>query len=447
MIKNAAFLSKLGIPTLPDEKTSSLERPAKTKIRKRKQIESFTDRKFVRRSVRIQAKEHPSQSIESNSMDSSHVMVPKDEPPELTEADYEDSAVLKYICNMKERETKSSLDEACPDGQLIGFQMVSDTPSFIDRKIKRIYSMSFHPEHAVFAAGGHGGHVSIFGSASGETNSMLSFRAHGGWISAVDFSLSRGSKNRNILTTASNDGCLKLWDIDHQSTSSMPKRVGLNESLHSSGIYSMSIHDQNILTASKDTNVHWSRVREDGDVCSVANYEGHTEVVKCVRWHPQGQRFISCGNDLTARLTDTRAPGTNVTVLRPPGARYLNSVTWNAHEPHMIAVAGYSPVLHIYDVRKPEMHLFAFTGHTRAETLKNKIYHPVFVHHGQALVTTGSASTCLSLYCTQTGQTISRGELGFEPTSILETPDDSKLMITAGSSIYESSYRISGGRN
>ena len=53
-------------------------------------------------------------------------------------------------------------------------------------------------------------------------------------------------------------------------------------------------------------------------------------------------------------------------------------------------------------------------GERRTPDLPPRIYHPVFVDGGRALLCTGDSER-LSLYCTATGSTLSRGALGYAP--------------------------------
>ena len=48
----------------------------------------------------------------------------------------------------------------------------------------------------------------------------------------------------------------------------------------------------------------------------------------------------------------------------------------------------------------------------------SQIYQPVFVNGGSAVASGGQGSGLLSLYCTNTGATISRGSLGYDPSAL-----------------------------
>ena len=64
----------------------------------------------------------------------------------------------------------------------------------------------------------------------------------------------------------------------------------------------------------------------------------------------------------------------------------------------------------------------------------SQIYQPEFVAGGDGVATGGPRSTQLSLYCTKTGQTISRGEIGFEPAATATV--GSKMLCSTTRQIY-----------
>lgn len=62
------------------------------------------------------------------------------------------------------------------------------------------------------------------------------------------------------------------------------------------------------------------------------------------------------------------------------------------------------------------------------------MYQPQFVAGGDGVATGGSKSTQLSLYCTRTGQTVSRGEICFEPAATATA--GSKVLCSTTRQIY-----------
>jgi len=82
---------------------------------------------------------------------------------------------------------------------------------------------------------------------------LLSFRAHRGWISAVQFLSSPPSENANsIVITSANDKAITLWDINKQDErTKLPKEIFSTNQIHSSGIYSFHELGMTLLTSSK----------------------------------------------------------------------------------------------------------------------------------------------------------------------------------------------------
>ena len=121
-----------------------------------------------------------------------------------------------------------------------------------DGVLSRIYSSDFGAvrNKLLLACGGHLGRAAVFSvepprarrsksddnesdvdsfSEEGDARTLLSWRAHRGWLSTVQFA----SDSRCL--TSSNDGDVCLWDI--QSASSMQPRSVTSFSPHNSGIF------------------------------------------------------------------------------------------------------------------------------------------------------------------------------------------------------------------
>jgi WD40 repeat protein len=155
-----------------------------------------------------------------------------------------------------------------------------------------VYSMHFsspsdsHSDssNCLLAAGGKGGIVAIFTTATHDTISnsssssssssdctdtdssdnsgdatLMNFRAHKGWVSAVRFiaSATDNSSSSNgcqRLLTSGNDGLVRLWDVSREKNG-MPYQIAQAANLHSKGIFSMHCCSGVIATASKDKTV------------------------------------------------------------------------------------------------------------------------------------------------------------------------------------------------
>ena len=78
----------------------------------------------------------------------------------------------------------------------------------------------------------------------------------------------------------------------------------------------------------------------------------------------------------------------------------------------------------LFDLRKPSAPLFEYSGHDmRGLHGKGKlIYHPAFIGNGSSIVTPGDRADYLSMYCTRTGRTISRGGIGETASAVVAAP-------------------------
>jgi WD40 repeat protein len=158
-----------------------------------------------------------------------------------------------------------------------------------------VYSMHFsspsdsnsnsNSSNCLLAAGGKGGIVAVFTTATHSTISsssssssssdctdndssdssgdatLMNFRAHKGWVSAVQFiasatdnSSSSSANGFQRLLTSGNDGLVRLWDVSHEKHG-MPYQMAQAADLHSKGIFSMHCCSGVIATASKDKTV------------------------------------------------------------------------------------------------------------------------------------------------------------------------------------------------
>eukprot|EP00958_Prasinococcus_capsulatus_P011418 scaffold1135_cov343-Prasinococcus_capsulatus_cf.AAC.6 len=298
--------------------------------------------------------------------------------------------------------------------------------TLFDDLLTRIYSLD--AAHDIVAAGGHQGYMTLWNlngirddgqNEEAELSSSLSFKGHAGWVSQLQFKHQGGA--RRLLSTA-NDGKLCIWDIGKQLDGNA-LCLASNGTLHASGIFSMQERSSKILTASKDKNVVVSSICEDR-VEKLWDFEHHDSVVKCARW--QSNRvdvFASCGNDGQVYVVDTRCRGTDrgLAHVLPGHGHACNFVEWNPTDDNVLLSCSFEPFLLLHDLRKPEQPLQRLSGHVTngyPGYRCKRIYKPVFVNAGQVIATSGENSNKLTFYSVATGQRISQGDFGFDPTSI-----------------------------
>ena len=189
-----------------------------------------------------------------------------------------------------------------------------------------------------------------------------------------------------------------------------------------------------VLTGSKDATVRVTAVRPTGEFTAVREFaECHSNVVKCVRWRDDAVS-ASAGNDGNVCVLDHRAAGPGgATLIEDAHPFAVNVVEWHPGDAHLLLSASFSDEVLLHDLRRPAAPLHRFTGHIHAGKSK-KIYHPVFIDGGRAIATSGEKSERLSLYCTRTGSTISRGHLGFDALSLYECGETDNILVAATTS-------------
>jgi hypothetical protein len=89
-------------------------------------------------------------------------------------------------------------------------------------------------------------------------------------------------------------------------------------------------------------------------------------------------------------------------------------------KPHLLLTAGNDPVIHVFDVRRANAHtpLYSYRGHCHPAAKKFPTILPPKFLSPDVIVAPGEGSLALSLYCTRTGDTISRGEMTDQPMAI-----------------------------
>ncbi|KAG5189994.1 WD40-repeat-containing domain protein [Tribonema minus] len=398
---------------------------------------------------------------------------------QLKEIEYDDSDVFKYSLD-------SSTDEAGvasgADGdayigngrEVKGVQLAHPHRTLQASGLTAIYSMHFSggtdsnapcgstPQLGLLAAGGKGGIVALFrvapavslaGDADQQDASLMTFRAHKGWVSAVQFAERGGATvevggGRDVeaggrggrallLLSSGNDGVVKLWDVSRQSKGT-PLLVAQACDLHSKGIFSMHMHRGVIATASKDRTVAISKLVGDGRGIALDRVLGDTEtlhagVIKDVQLR-DATTVASCGDDASVRVCDIRAArGYYIAVgLEDVHSACAHTVRWHPTDEHLLLTAGLDTVVKLFDLRKPNAAAVEYRGHVPFALPRYKAIHrPEFYDGGAAVITCGERSDALSMYDTKTGTAISKGVVGSEMSTLSVHQGNSTMVAAA----------------
>ncbi|GMF13760.1 unnamed protein product [Phytophthora lilii] len=453
MAANAKFLEQLGMTSAQLEMTRQLQQDQNHNARQRKKRakpkRELEEVQPVRRSRRLRGETAPG-SAPKVTVEESYE---SDGPSEFeVEASFAESSVLRYSVDGRNDTRKpppSSSSLEIEHREFTGFQV--DPKSYLyDHSLSKTYDIAFthFHEQGLVAAGGHGGHVSIFPFSNsyhqpeivdgfvddpGAHIPLMSFKAHTGWVSAV--SLARSIRGKaNLLLTASNDASVKLWDLNHSSAMlQTPKEILTSTYLHQKGIFGMDVCGDAVVTCSKDATIALSHFRGDtGQLEIIRRFNDHHGVVKCVRFQQGNQHvFASGGNDRELRVFDARVAGDSKVVEIPDAhSRAINSVQFHPTDDNLLLSAGFDPNFYLHDLRSAASPVCTFYESPQAKQNAKAIFHPIFVRDGQGIV--AARGHDLSLYRTCDGAAISRGYIDDAATCIAADPFHDRITIAQG---------------
>ena len=270
-------------------------------------------------------------------------------------------------------------------------------------------------------AAGKGGIISLWNhhkpvsSDVTEIEPVLSWKGHNGrWIADAKFVT---YKNIDNLLTASNDGCISLWDLNSvNAATGVPRCLATTgKHLHSSGIFSMDLNTKtpntsNVLvaTGSKDKTIAVTPLENIGlgSSCKplyVSHY--HSSKVGCV--HMQGWESTlvgSASDDGSFAVHDIRSDATSLhndcSHLKP------HSFVWHPTKEYVFMTAGYDEFIHVWDMRYPKYSTFTCKGHVPNTVKKIKrIHRPTFLQttsidgtNNDYILTGSENSHSLSIY-------------------------------------------------
>lgn len=215
-----------------------------------------------------------------------------------------------------------------------------------------------------------------------------------------------------------------------------PRLVAEEPALHArKGIFAMHAHAGRALSAGKDGAVGLCDVAPDG-LRAVRAWADVREggVVKSVAWcmradGPLGvSAFAAGGCGGVVRVLDAREAAAASGGLRVEHAhpRDVHCVRWQPAASEgcsgapLLLTASYDPVIRLWDPRQTRLPVAELRGHVApALARQQRIHQPVFCGAGgEAICTSGEGSESLSIYCARTFAPLSRGHVGWEPSTL-----------------------------
>jgi hypothetical protein len=376
-----------------------------------------------------------------------------DSGAEVEELPFEDSSVLKYVISASEQ-LPSSPRQCSQEGE-DSIPTLRPLPSLRCDALLAVYSMHPHPSiPSLLVTAGKGGFAAIFSIPSnspapepsqGDSHApLLHFKAHSRWISSARF-YSSGEATATatpettairLLTTA-DDGLLKLWDLARCNQNADPQLLS-SVSLHERGIFAMDESGGKVLTGSKDRSVSLSAVHLSGEIRRTQQFEElHGSVVKSVHWKPVEESsdpspviFASGSQDSSIAVQDIRSPAPSLRIASAH-AGGVHTVSWSplvgssgGSAEYLLLSAGYDSAVKLYDIRHctsastTPFPLHTFHDPRHASSRSSTIVTPSFLTSRTLLIPHESSSS-LSINCTTTGKTLSRGILDEQPLSVV----------------------------
>lgn len=202
--------------------------------------------------------------------------------------------------------------------------------------------------------------------------------------------------NQNYFVSASKDGIVKLWKLEHDLSYrntffKCPNPTPSTYKCHTKIVRSVSIsnNEKYFATGSDDKSIKvWSAECRNKLVLSLL--DGHTNWIKCIKWSKLNDSILaSCGDDSKICLWDTRTK-----VRQPPyyiiktrKSTQFNSLDWHPIFEHHIVTGAQDSSCFVWDLRNKK-HVQAYAEHLGAVNSVS------FSNAGSLLLTGSSDMTC-----------------------------------------------------
>ena len=474
MRRNDEFLSSLGLDSVKPKSLGSPSVSKPTSSKRKRPLATSESRNTVptRRSSRVA--NGPEKKLEYLDTIARDDLEMEDDTTEEAEELYDDESVFRYVVGQTSKTTTRLDGQSNEVGNhaakraipVQGLSLAHTNPLYCP-DLAAIYSLNVHPQYNnIIIASGKGGYCSLFDTnaansiepeAGASSIGMISvFKAHDRWVSVSKF-LSRPLSNnssdsdkRMPILTSSDDGSVKLWDLGRCRSGEERKDQALykkplllsrsTSALHSRGIFALDEENREILTGSKDFSICHSRILDStSQISLLSHFNLHNKVVKTVEWcrdsdHANAPNLFASGSqDRSVCIKDIRigsasdvcSPDLKISQAHDGG---VHTISWSQNvgvpsDGFKLLTAGMDPFIKVYDLRmlrsKEETSpLFVFRGHSNPRLTRFKeIVTPRFLT-ADSIISPGEGSDCLSIYCTKTGKTISRGELPARPMAV-----------------------------
>ncbi|ODV81779.1 WD40 repeat-like protein [Suhomyces tanzawaensis NRRL Y-17324] len=149
----------------------------------------------------------------------------------------------------------------------------------------------------------------------------------------------RWSEDGSYISIGKDDGLLEIWDIETNT-----KLRTLNCDNHQTRIASQSWHQHVLTSGSRIGNIYHSDVRIASHVINKLENSHNAEICG-IEYKPDGQQFVSGGNDNLVCIWDVRQSHSNNSTTSPLFTRSnhkaaVKALSWCPYQPSLLATGG-----------------------------------------------------------------------------------------------------------